>query len=909
MTLKTYRHKRSFDSTPEPKAGKSDSKKLRFVVQKHDASHLHYDFRLEMNGVLKSWAVPKGPSMNPADKRLAMMVEDHPYDYKNFEGIIPKGNYGAGTVIIWDQGYYAAIDGTKSKDRQEKSLIKQLNGGAIKFKLSGKKLRGEFALVKTRAMGENAWLLIKHKDLYASTTDITQKDKSVVSGKTIAAMQKEPSSPKTISATKTPVKKKIASPGVSTQKDKKNISSDNSEKTIASILKKAPVSKFPQQITPMLATLVDASFNDEDWEFEVKWDGYRALGFKKGKVVNIISRNNKSYNTKFYPVFDALKNWKIDVVVDGEVVIIDDNNVSRFNKLQNWQSEEDGRLQYYIFDVLWYEGHSLLEIPLRERMRILKAILPPNNTIIRPGFSIREKGIDFFSAAKKLGLEGIIAKRLDSTYIPGNRSKDWLKIKVEKRQEVIIIGFTQIPGSPKPFSSLLMAVYDKGKLRYAGKVGTGFTDAMQQEMLLQFKSLIVQKSPLQASPNKKQSSNYSRPIPGTKITWLYPKLVAEIGFAEITEDGIFRHPSFKGMREDKPGIQVNTEEERPISSIIQPQKNTMKNKAEIVGKIKSTGKKQSGAKKLLDTNEKTQTKNIRGKSLTFTNIDKVFWSKEKITKGDLLNYYHEIAPYILPYIKNRPQSLYRFPDGINGKSFYQKDVTGKVPGWIKTYAYHSEESPVKKHFLVAEDEASLLFMVNFGCIEINPWSSTIKTPDNPDWCLLDLDPGSKISFNQVIEVANQIHDLLESISVPSFPKTSGSTGMHIYIPLGRKYSYDQSKEFARLIVTIVQQNNSNYTSIERQVEKRKGKLYLDFLQNRPQATLAAPYSVRPKPGATVSMPVDWGEVKKGLSMKDFTLQNTVQMLATRGDIFKDVLGKGINMPGVLKALTAIRTDQ
>lgn len=908
MSLTTYRKKRDLKQTPEPAGGKSTAAALHFVVQKHDASRLHYDFRLEMEGVLKSWAVPKGPSLNPADKRLAMMVEDHPYDYKDFEGIIPKGNYGAGTVIIWDEGTYEPIDGSKDKDEQEKSLLKQLKAGSLKVALKGKKLKGEFALVRTKGMGENAWLLIKHKDKYASDTDITKKDKSVVSHKTIATMEKNPDRIYPARGKGKPSAKKAKAASASLKTGKTAMTSE----AITAILKRAPASALPRDLSPMLATLVDEPFDDEGWEYEIKWDGYRALALRKGKTTTLKSRNSKSFEEKFYPVYDALKKWDVDAVIDGEIVAVDNKGVSRFNKLQNWRSEADGELLYYIFDVLWFQGKNLTRLPLNQRMRVLKTIAPVEEGIIRVGFSVTGSGTQFFAAAQKMGLEGIIAKQLNSPYLPGERSQDWLKIKIQKRQEVIIIGYTHNEDSPKLFSSLLLGAYDKDQLQYVGKVGTGFNDKMQRDMMRRFKPLIRKKNPLDEVPDYNKPSRFRPNPPHATATWLKPELVCEISFTEITEDGVFRHPSFKGMREDKPAKNVVVEKKKSTEQVVDQESGEKgkrrKTPAKKASRKASTAKSfisppaKGNRKTLLNPSDKSQVRKINGKALSFTNLSKIFWPEEKITKRDLLNYYYQIAPYILPYIKDRPQSLYRFPDGYKGKHFYQKDVTSKVPDWAETYLYHSEGDQEDKHFLVAKDEASLLFMVNFGCIEINPWSSTVEKPDNPDWCLLDLDPGKKTTFNQVIDAANAIHELLESAGIPSFARTSGSTGIHIYIPLGRKYSYEQSKEFARLIVTMVQQETEKFTTIERQVSERQGKLYLDFLQNRPQATLAAPYSVRPKPGATVSMPLTWDEMKHGLKMKDFTLVNVPHLLEERGDFFRDVLGKGINMTAVLKKL-------
>ena len=527
MALTAYKQKRTFEDTPEPRGGKPAGKALQFVVQKHDASHLHYDFRLEMEGVLKSWAIPKGPSLNPADKRLAMMVEDHPFDYKDFEGIIPEGNYGAGTVMVWDEGTYEPLEepnGTKAA--QNKLLLKELHSGSLKFRLNGKKLKGEFALVQTKGRGDNSWLLIKHRDKYASEEPVTDKDKSVLSKKTLEQIADNP------------------------------------------------------------------------------------------------------------------------------------------------------------------------------------------------------------------------------------RSKKW-------------------------------------------------------------------------ASNKKAN-----------------------------------------------------------------------------GTLKTAPKKTT--KTMLDPNEESQTIKIAGHELTVNHLSKVFWPKEKYTKRDLLNYYSEMAPHILPYLKDRPQSLNRHPNGITGPSFYQKDVSGKVPDWIETFPYHTAEDPKNKEFLVCKNEASLLYMISLGCIEVNPWSSRVSAPDNPDWCIIDLDPDKKTPFDKVIETAQVTRQVLEAAGVQSWCKTSGSTGLHVYFPLGAKYSYEHSKEFARLVVQLVNAQLPDFTTVERTVSARKGRMYLDFLQNRPQATIAAPYSVRPKPGATVSAPLHWEEVKKGLSMQDFTIKTMPDRIRSEGDLFKPVLGKGIDMQKALSKLEAIK---
>lgn len=931
MSLAQYKKKRSFKDTPEPTAGKSKGKELTFVIQQHDASHMHYDFRLEMEGVLKSWAIPKGPSMDPSVKRLAMMVEDHPYAYKDFEGIIPQGNYGAGTVIVWDEGTYTPIDDTDTKKAQEQSLLKQLKAGSLKFSLHGHKVKGEFALVRTKGMGDNAWLLIKHNDRFATQTDVTRRSKSVKSGKRIAALTKaaagsedgavkqgkKAGAGKKAAGKKAPVGKKVGKKRTKESSTKEaSAESGGKQPSAEELLHKAPRAAFPRDLSPMLATLVDKPFDDEDWSFEIKWDGYRALAFRHKKTATLQSRNQKSFDDRFYPVLDALKQWDTDAVLDGEIVVVDDKGISHFHALQNWRSEADGHLQYYVFDILWYQGHILTGLQLGERMGILSAMIDgADGDVIRSGMSVVGRGVQFFEAARKLGLEGIMAKRLDSPYEPGERSKSWLKIKVQQRQEVVIIGYTKNESTPRPFSSLLLAVYSQQELRYVGKVGTGFNEAMQKSMLKKFKPLVTRQSPLTAEPDYNKPSRFRPSPPRATATWLKPELVCEIAFTEVTEDGMFRHPVFKGLREDKDARKVVMEKEIDTEEAVA--------EAEEGGKKAPSGKKKGNSRKssqkasgvnlvkpptrtgrrtLLNPTDKSQVRKVKGQELKFTHLDKIFWPEEKITKRDLINYYYQVAPYILPYLRDRPQSLNRFPDGYKGKHFYQKDVSGKIPGWLKTMPYKSQDDDRQKQFLVITDEASLLYLANYGCIEMNPWSSTVDDPDYPDWCILDLDPGQKTGFDQVIEAARIIHELLEGAGIPSYCKTSGSTGMHIYLPLGRQYTYEEAKEFARVIVTMVHHQAPAITSIERQVSRRKGKMYLDFLQNRPQATLAAPYAVRPKPGATVSMPLYWEEVKKGLTMQSFTLKNVPAMLAERGDIFKGVMGKGLDMIRALKAL-------
>lgn len=861
MSLTAYKKKRSFNQTPEPKGGKGSGKELRFVIQKHDASHLHYDFRLEMDGVLKSWAVPKGPSTDPETKRLAMMVEDHPYDYKDFEGIIPKGEYGGGTVIVWDEGIYEPedhVDGTI--EDQDRNLRHQLHSGKIAFVLHGKKLKGSFTLVKTHGMGENSWLLIKHKDKYAKSEDILLKDKSVISKKTIEQMEKKP----------------VQVYGKKTIKPKK-------PETVKPRQIKTVKTPFYDQVKPMLATLVNKPFDEEGWLYEVKWDGYRAVAFMNKGNVAFQSRNNKSFQEKFYPIYQALEEWDINAIVDGEVVVADQKGTASFGALQNWHSGQDGELLYYVFDILWYDGYDLTVLPLTQRKAILTQLIPENSPV-RLSKYFETSGVEFLAAAKKAGLEGIVAKRKDSVYVSGERTSDWLKIKAARRQEVVIGGYTKNADTSKPFSSLLVGVFEDEKFIYTGKIGTGFSVEMQQQLLARFETLLIANPAFTEKPDFNKANPFKAGSAKAKAFWLKPELICEVNFAEMTADGLMRHPSFAGMREDKNAKEVVLEKEADTSAVLT-------GTDEDLTKLK-------GMKELLNPKEETQVKKVNGHALEFTNLNKLYWPVEKITKRELINYYEQMASFILPYIKDRPLSLNRYPNGITAQSFYQKDVTGKVPDWIKTYLYHAEGDDSDKHFMVGADKATLLYTAGLGCIEVHPWSSTIKKPDYPTWCIIDLDPG-KNTFQQVIEAAQVTKTILDDMGVPCYCKTSGSTGLHIYIPLENKYTYEQSKEFARIIVTLVNREIPAYTTLERAVFKRKGKMYLDFLQNRPQATIAAPYSLRPKPGATVSMPLHWEEVKKGLEMKDFTIYNALSRVKETGDIFKPVLGKGVDLKKVI----------
>lgn len=643
----------------------------------------------------------------------------------------------------------------------------------------------------------------------------------------------------------------------------------------------------------MLATLSEP-FDQEGWQYEIKWDGYRAVATMRGGEFGLWSRNRKSFDQKYYPIYEAIQAWGIEAVVDGEIVALNKEGKHDFNTLQNWTGPADGELLYYVFDLLWLDGHDVTGLPLEQRRTLLQERLPDEGKgVIRFSENFNNTASELLEAVEKMGMEGIIAKKTGSFYYPGLRTADWLKMKTRRRQEVVIGGYMKLHDSPKPFSSLLIGVYEEGKFRYVGKVGTGFSIAQQKKMLRTFERHIRSDNPFEIIPTLTRPTHFRRHPTGMDVTFMNPELVCEVFFTEITAEGLFRHPAFAGMRTDKAAEDVQQEMPVPASDITE---RAFLNQNHMAAKT-------SAQDSLITDSEKNAVRTIVGKELKFTNLDKYYWPDDKITKRNLINYYHQVAPYMMPYLKNRPMSLHRHPNGYKRPGFYQKDVTGKVPDWVETLAYRSEEeADVEKEFLVCTDEAALLYMANLGCIEINPWNSTTKHPEHPDWCALDLDPDKKNTFEQVIQVANVAHDILRAADIPCYCKTSGSTGLHIYIPLQTRYTYDQSVDFARLIASLVQRELPDLTSLERSPDKRKGLIYLDYLQNRTQATLAAPYSVRPKAKATVSMPLDWNEVKKGLHITDFTIRNTLDILKERGDLFTGVLKDGIDMAAALDRL-------
>ena len=616
----------------------------------------------------------------------------------------------------------------------------------------------------------------------------------------------------------------------------------------------------------MLAKEAAIPFDDKDWLFEIKWDGYRAISeIKDGKVL-LYSRNGNSFINDYPLVVKELKKIKQNVLLDGEIVILNEEGKSDFQKLQHYEDNTQYPMCYYVFDLLSLNGTDTYDLPLIERKKLLKKLLP-KNTVIKYSEHISGKGKGFFEAAKKNDLEGIMAKKTQSLYHTGARTGDWLKIKYHKSQEVIITGFTQPTGSRKYFGALVLALPEGNKIRYVGHTGSGFTDNDLKEIYKILKPLIQKKSPFDDVVKT-----------NAPVTWIKPILVAEIKFTEWTTDNKMRHPIFLRLRDDKPVKEINMS---PV-------------------KKAKPAKEQSTAEE--KPNEAIRT---FGKiKVNTTNLNKIYFPDEAITKGRVIEYYQQIADYILPFLKDRPQSLKRNPNGILDKGFFHKDAGDDAPEWVKSIEIYSESAKKEIDYIICNDRQTLAYLNNLGCIELNPWNSRINWLDKPDYLIIDLDPSEKNTFEQVIETALAFKAILDKAGATSYCKTSGATGLHIFLPMGKKYLYEQVKDFAHFLCMIVNEQLPKFTSLERNLQKRGNrKIYLDYLQNRRGQTIASAYSLRPHPGATVSMPLEWKEVKPGLTPSTFTIDTALPRINKMGDIFSNVLGKGLDIKKCLEKIS------
>ena len=830
--LDAYRRKRSPDRTPEP-FGAGAARPGLFVVQQHGARRLHFDLRLEWGEVLLSWAVPKGPSLDPAEKRLAVRVEDHPLDYADFEGVIPEGNYGAGVVILWDRGRWIPLE-----DPEE-----GLARGKLLFELEGYKLRGGFTLVRTGGRRKPAgrdWLLIKKPDAHAVAEGEGEPlgAESVLSGLTLEEMRRGPDRARAVAAA-------IEQAGARA----KRVDVD--------------------RVKPMLAQPIAAPFDGPGWLFEVKIDGYRMLAAVSQGVASLRTRNGRPAESRFPEVARALAALPYEhLVVDGEIATTDREGRPHFQSLQQRarltrrvdieRATLENPVTYFIFDLLGFGDLDLRGLPLRERRAFLTQLLPRRG-LLRVVDAFEEGGEGVYAAVRDQGLEGIVGKRADAPYRAG-RSAAWRKLRILAADDFVILGFTAPGGSRTGVGALHLGWWVGGELVYAGRVDTGFGD----EELASLRALLdglERGGPACKGPVPRSAANH----------WIEPQLVCEVRYAEVTGDGLLRQPTFVRLRDDKSPEECA----RPD-----------RDDGEVAASL-----------------EVASFEDESDRFVPFTNLEKVFWPEEGLKKSDLLDYYRAVSPWLLPYLRDRPLVLRRYPDGITGKSFYQKDAPGWVPDWVRREVIWSEHAQREIHYFVCDDVDALLYVINLGTIPLHVWSSRVSDLQHPDWCILDLDPKGA-PFAHVIRVARVIRDLCRELELPSFPKTSGSSGLHVLIPLGGALSYEQSRTLAELMARLVVKKLPEVATVARRVGSREGKVYVDFLQNRHGQLLVAPFSVRPLPGAPVSMPVRWREVNAKLSNERFTLRNALTRLHRLGeDPGIGVFGAAADLPRALARLS------
>ena len=824
--LASYRAKRTADGTTEPSgvipASPERSAGGLFVVHMHAATRLHFDLRLQMDGVLRSWAVPRGPSYDMNDKRLAVQVEDHPIEYGDFEGVIPQGNYGAGGVIVWDRGEWLPLEDWRTG----------LEEGKLLFELRGYKLHGKWTLVKIKK-SERDWLLIKERDAWVRSPGDAFPEESVLSGLTVEEV------------------KTGQHPG----------------DRLAAAVRQAGAERArvdAKALRPMLAEPAGDAFTRDGWLFELKLDGYRLIASKAHGEALLLTRNGNDYTAVFPEIARAVRALPIDeCILDGEVVVLDGQGRPSFSRLQ-----QRGRLSspmdvrraavelpatFYAFDLLALADLDLRSLPLVTRKQFLAQAVPALGPL-RVLDHIDRQGEAFLAQVAAIGLEGIIAKKSDGPYRAG-RSSEWLKIKAEPTGDFVIVGFTAPGGSRSHFGALQLADYVNGALVYAGRVGTGFDEAMLSRLAAMLEPIVRPEAPCRGPLVDRVPTNV---IPETKTTtWVEPTYVCEVRFREWTPDGLLRHAAFVHLRPDKPVRDC----ERDLSP---PDAAPSLEVSDLTAEAPAPA---VPAATPADT----------PKTVTVSNPRKVYWPADGYTKGDMIEYYRAVSPWMLPYLRNRPAVLTRFPDGIDGKSFYQKDAPEFVPEWVRVERIWSEETQREIRYFVCDDEPSLRYVANMGSIPVHIWASRVGSLELPDWCVVDLDP-KDAPFSDVIRTAQVLHRLCEAVDLPNFVKTTGKTGLHIMIPLGRQYTYAQSRMLGELLARVVLRELGDIATITRQVTKRGEKVYLDYLQNRHGQTIVAPFSVRPLPGATVSMPLVWTEVDQSLDPRAFTIRNAVDRM-------------------------------
>jgi bifunctional non-homologous end joining protein LigD len=841
--LEEYRQKRQFDRTTEPPGTETAAKSENtFVVQKHAARRLHYDFRLAFEGTLKSWAVPKGPSLNPSDKRLAVQTEDHPLDYANFEGTIPEGSYGAGTVMVWDRGTFQVEGKTDANE--------QLQRGEIKFALNGEKLRGSFVIVKLKnSLKNNEWLMIKHKDSSIDPKwDIDEHDGSVLTGRLLPEIR----------AAESP--RRGPSPLDAAQ------------------LEGACKRAMPARMAPMLATLSAKPFSDPNWLFEIKWDGVRALAWIENGKLTMRARSGSDITAQ-YPDLAGLPEALScrQGILDGEVTVLDGRGRSDFEKLQKRMHVHNPPpklvseypVVYFVFDLLYCDGYDLRAAQLLERKRFLQRLFRNSNRTRFLDHQV-EKGKELFELAKQNDLEGIVAKRIDSQYVNA-RSPHWLKFKTSKTLDAVVGGWTA-PRGGTPFGSLLLGLYAGKKLQFIGHVGSGFDAQSHGQVATRLKELATKKCPFEQIPETNE-----------KGTWVAPKLVARVRFSGWTQEDRLRHPVFLGLRDD-----VKPDDCRKEEELAKPKQTYAVSAPRILGTVLAT-KSQIEAE-LFNGRAENVTLEMDGKRFRLSNLNKIYFPESGYTKRALIAYYYRMANYILPFLKDRPLVLRRYPDGIKGQAFFQKDMSEVfgLPDWFATLAVDSESKGQRIKYALANDRASLLYLTGLGCIDHNPWSSGRADLAHPDYVFFDLDPSEGTDFSVVVQIAKALYEKLEELQMSVFLKTSGATGMHLYIPLDPVYSYEQVRTFAEIVTRIVTAEHPSLVTNERTVSKRPtGRVLIDVQQNALGRPLAAPYVIRAFPGATVSAPLLPIELRTRLRPEKLNIATMHERLKEKGDLWAD----------------------
>ena len=946
MPLEEYQRKRDFRKTPEPSGGPLASAAARggrFVVQRHRATRLHYDFRLEVDGVLVSWAVPRGPTLDPGARRMAIHVEDHPIEYLDFEGVIPRGEYGGGDVIVWDWGKWLPEPETPDGRRA-------VEDGELKFTLTGEKLRGRFTIVRTSGRGSGGarsrtgsrggsgadddggdqWLLIhKRDDASVPSWDAEEHPRSVKTGRTNDEVKS----------------------------DRDAIWISHAPAAVAEIdLTEAKAAKLPAFIPPMAATLTDKGFTDDDWLFEIKWDGYRIEAVVRDGAARIYTRNGNDGET-YFPKLLTKATWieAQEAIVDGEVVAIGEDGLPDFSLLQELTTAQSTRLVYQVFDLLHLDGRSLLNVPLESRKQLLRSVLRAADTRVRFADHVVGEGLVFLEAARKQGLEGVMAKHRRSVYEPGRRARTWLKIKIRPEQELVVGGWTPGEGAAKDLGALVVGYYEregrgKPKLHFAGKVGSGFNAATRKRLRERLAPLTTEDSPFDPPPPRDYRGRWGGEL--RNVVWVKPDIVIRADLGGWTRDGIVRQAAFKGFDEGgKPPTKVVRE--RPVATSdaveaveaaipgpdddqpVPPKAGRARANSVAVGaparpSAKTSDRGSAGAsprssvrsrrpKKpdhqfewsatdeelaILGSMTKDGAWSVGGFELKLTNLDKVLFkpkagdpepdgAKAKkgglpapVTKRELIRYFARIAPAMLVHLQERPLNLHRFPNGADGPGFWQKDIPETAPSWLRRWKEVGVEEREANEHLIADRVAALCWLGNQAAFEVHAWTSRLDAPDRPTFALIDIDPGTKTTWDETLTLARLYRTALDHLGVRGYAKTTGRRGIQVWIPIVPKYTFRNTSDWVEQLSRAVGGTVPELVSWEWAKDRRGGKARLDYTQNASIKTLVAPYAVRPADGAPVSTPIAWDELDDpDLRSDRWTIRTVVERVERLGDLF------------------------